>query len=61
MSDTADVDPATTARARGVLPGRRATSRTLVGGVARTGTGRLVGRPVLFPGVGRPAGARHGR
>ena len=47
MTISTGTDPAVTVRGRGALPGRRANSRTQVGGGNRNGAGHLVG--------GRPA------
>ena len=61
MTDIADVDPATTARARGAHPGRRATSRTWAGGVVPSVARRPVGgRPAAVGCAARLPGARHG-
>lgn len=66
MTSSASADPAAPVRGRGTLSGRRATSRTPVGGGIRTGTGRqVVGGPVLIsaPGghlAGTGAAAPHG-
>ena len=43
MTTSTSTDPAVTVRGRGALPGRRAHSRTQVGGGDRNGAGRLVG------------------
>ena len=43
MTISVGTDPAVTVRGRGALPGRRANSRTQVGGGNRNGAGHLVG------------------
>jgi hypothetical protein len=43
MTASTSTDPAVTERGRGALPGRRAHSRTPVGGGDRIGAGSLVG------------------
>ena len=43
MTISTDTDPAVTVRGLGARPGRRANSRTQVGGGSRNGAGHLVG------------------